>query len=108
MTSSAAFLPGQRTSEIGVWESTGPQTYRSVREAYILFDGGLFQKGAERITETIQVNGDQTTHVNTAEFYDEDGNLLRSGCSMAVGERFQMRLGLHRALNETERSGCPK
>jgi hypothetical protein len=88
-TSATIFQPGQRSAEIGVWESTGPQTYRSVREAFILYTAGPFQRGTQRITETSEVQGDQTTHTAKAEFFDDAGNLVRSNCSIAVGERFR-------------------
>jgi hypothetical protein len=88
-TNSPAFLPGQRTAEYGVWQSTGPRTYRSVREAYILFTGGPFERGYQRIAENIELEGNKTKHVNTAQFFDESGNLVSSGCSTSVGERFE-------------------
>ena len=94
-TSNPAFQPGQRTSEHGIWRQTGNDTYISVREAFILFTTAPpppapgFNKGTQRITEAIQVAGDQSTHVSTVQFFDVNGNLVRTACGHAVGQRFK-------------------
>ena len=88
IVSSPAFQPGQRTPSLGVWEAVGPQTYRFVHEAFILFDGGNFQKGVQRITEIIQVDGDNYTSAASSQFFDVNGNPIgMSGCATGVAER---------------------
>jgi hypothetical protein len=43
----------------------------------------------QRITQAIDVDGDQLTSEATVEFFDTAGNLLTSGCASAVGQRFK-------------------
>jgi hypothetical protein len=90
IVSSPAFLPGQRTTSLGVWEATGPQTYGLIHEAFILFDGGNFQKGTQRITETIELSGDEYTSVSSSQLFDANGNPIgAAGCATGVGHRMQ-------------------
>ena len=88
VVSNPAVQPGQRTPSLGAWHATGLQTFSLVHEAFILFDGGIFHKGTHRITETIQVNGDQYTSVASSQFYDATGAPIGNpGCSMSAGQR---------------------
>jgi hypothetical protein len=94
-TSSPAFRPGQRTSDYGVWRTTGHDTYRAVSEAFILFDSpaappvpGL-TRGVQRLNQTIEVDGDSFTSDATVKFFDLGGNLLVSGCATAAGQRMK-------------------
>jgi hypothetical protein len=48
-----------------------------------------FQAGVQRITQTIEVNGNQTTSTGSVEFFDVQRNLVSSGCAKAVGERME-------------------
>jgi len=90
VVSNPAFQPGQRTPSLGAWHSTGPGSFNLVHEAFILFDGGIFHKGTQRITESIQVNGDQYTSVASSQFYDATGAPIgNSGCAMSVGQRMK-------------------
>jgi hypothetical protein len=90
VVSNPAFQPGQRTPSLGAWHATGPQSFSLVHEAFILFDGGIFHKGTQRITETIQVNGDQYTSVASSQFYDASGAPIGNpGCAMSAGQRIE-------------------
>lgn len=95
-TASPAFQPGQRSPGHGVWEFTGQNSYRAVSEAYIHFTTTPnppvpgFARGLQRITMTIQVTQDQFTNEATAEFFDEDGNLVISQCVTATGQRMSL------------------
>jgi hypothetical protein len=44
-------------------------------------------RGTQRITQTIQVNGDQLSSNATVQFFDESGKELVKGCASATGER---------------------
>lgn len=94
-TSSPAFQPGQRSPGHGIWSATGDHTYNFVSEAYILFTTEPnppvpgFQRGVQRITQTVEVNGNQSTSTGSVEFFDVQGNLVSSGCAKAVGERME-------------------
>ena len=92
-TSSPAFQPGQRSVGLGFWNDSGSKTYQAVSEAYILFNTpanppapGLV-RGTQRITQTIQINGDQLSSTATVQFFDESGKELVKGCASATGER---------------------
>ena len=90
IVSSPVFQPGQRTPSLGVWRLIGPQTYSLVHEAFILFPAGNFQKGTQRITETIQTDGDQYTSVSSSQFFDANDNPIGvPGCATATGTRIQ-------------------
>jgi hypothetical protein len=92
---SLAFLPGQLTSEYGIWRSTGEHSFWSVRNALILFTSEPnpprrgFSEGAQRFRESIQVDNDQYTSSATVQFLDVGGNVLRSGCTRSVGHRYK-------------------
>ena len=92
---SPAFQPGQRGPGHGIWNATGDHTYSVVFEAYILFTtqpnppAPGFQMGVQRVTTTIEVNGNQSSGLASVEFFDVAGNLVSTGCSKAVGERME-------------------
>jgi hypothetical protein len=94
-TSNPAFQPGQRTAEHGIWKQTGAQSFASDREAFILFTTAPnppvpgFLRGTQKITEAIQVEGDQSNSVASVQFFDAGGTRVRSGCARAVGHRFK-------------------
>jgi hypothetical protein len=92
---SPAFQPGQRGPGHGIWNATGDHTYNVVFEAFILFTtepnppAPGFQMGVQRVTTTIEVNGDQSSGPASVEFFDVGGNLVSSACTKAVGERME-------------------
>ncbi|HEX3320223.1 MAG TPA: hypothetical protein VHR84_05945 [Terriglobales bacterium] len=88
-TRNAAFSPGQRTSDFGIWRQTGPNTYSADSEAFILFTSNLFQSGSQRITQSITLGGNSFESTAITRFYDTNGSLLISGCAHAVGTRYE-------------------
>jgi hypothetical protein len=92
-TSNPAFQPGQRSIGLGIWDESGSKTYQAVTEAYILFPtppnppAPGFVRGTQRITQTIQVNGDQLTADAVVQFFDEAGNEVTKLCASTTGER---------------------
>jgi len=91
-TRNAAFQPGQRTGDFGVWNYLGGNTYSADSEALILFTSTappVFQSGTQRITQSIVLNGDSFESVAITRFYDVNHNLLTSGCAHAAATRFQ-------------------
>jgi hypothetical protein len=94
-TASLGFAPGQRSPGHGIWTRTGGDDYQAISEAFILFTTpanppapGL-QRGTQRITQAIDVDGDQLTSAATIEFLDTAGNVLVTGCASAIGQRFK-------------------
>ncbi|MEP7308039.1 MAG: hypothetical protein ABJA98_21265 [Acidobacteriota bacterium] len=106
-TASVAFAAGQRSSEHGIWSQRGRRTYDEKIVALIVFDTapnlpgtpsydphlpvspGLFA-GWQTITHTIRLgDADHYTSAGTTAFYKADGTLYRTGCSTAIGERFE-------------------
>jgi hypothetical protein len=94
-TSSRAFQPGQRTSDYGMWSAADDDGYRAVSEAFILSDSSPnppappLQRGVQRITQAIVVQGDAFNSNATVQFFDVNGNVVVSGCSTAVGARMR-------------------
>jgi hypothetical protein len=93
-TASPAFEPGQRTDGFGVWSFKGNGMYRSVSDAFILFDSTphppapVLHRGTQRIIEQIQMQHPWGfTSVATVLFLDESGKVLMRGCATAVGYR---------------------
>src|SRR5687767_12174736 len=93
---SVAFAPGQRSPGHGTWTRDGQHTVIQRMVALILFDtppnppvSPGFRKGWQMITHTVDITGPDTlTSAGTARLFDSNGELYRSGCSTAVGERF--------------------
>jgi hypothetical protein len=94
---SVAFAPGQRSPGHGKWAHDGGNTYSQRVVALILFDTAPnppvspgFLKGWQVITHTVVLSDrDHFTSSGGAEYYDADGVLYRSGCSTAIGQRFE-------------------
>ena len=94
---SIAFAPDQRSAGHGTWTRDGQDTVIQRMVALILFDtppnppvSPGFRKGWQTITHTVDLTGpDSLTSAGTARFFDSNGELYRSGCSTAVGERFR-------------------
>ena len=90
------FAPGQRSDGHGVWRHKGGHTYSQRFVALIRFDtapgpgGPGFFEGWQVVSHTLTLSDPDTlSSSGTNEFYDENGQLYRSGCSTAVGKRFQ-------------------
>ena len=90
-TSNPGFAPGQRSSDFGVWSYQGNQTYSAASEAYILFNSspGPFQRGTQRIVQSIAVNGDTFTAVASVQFFDASHVQYLAACAVATGTRFE-------------------
>ena len=95
-TSSPSFAVGQRSAGHGNWDAEGPNTYSQSMVALINFDTPAnppvspgFFAGWATVTHTVeQIDQDHLTSAGTNAFYKSDGSLYRTGCSTAVGERF--------------------
>lgn len=82
------FQPGQRSSGLGSWERTGPNSYRELTEAYIFFTTPRYARGFQRIDETLTLqDADHYVGTGRVEFTDEQGNVGIQGCFNTVGER---------------------
>jgi hypothetical protein len=90
-----AFTPGQRSDGHGSWARVRRHTYSQRFVGLILFDTdpnppispGIL-KGWQTIEHTVQLtDADHFTSAGTAEFHDAEGQLYRSGCSTAIGQR---------------------
>jgi hypothetical protein len=92
VTSSPAFLPGQRTPGLGVWSRTDGRTFSAESDAFILFPSVAtppgFKRGVQRINQTIEVNGDDFAANASNQFFDANGIQYDSGCATVVGHRF--------------------
>jgi hypothetical protein len=103
---SLAFAPGQRSPGHGTWARKRGHTYRQEMIALLLFDTepnlpgtptfdpakpvspGFFA-GWVTISHTVRFTGvDQIASTGTKGFYKTNGELYRSGCSSASGQRF--------------------
>ena len=48
-----------------------------------------FFAGWQTVTHTVTLRGDQLTSAGGNEFFKADGTWYRTGCSTAVGQRFE-------------------
>ena len=95
--SDAPNQPGQFSASFGVWERTGPRTYRARTDAFILFPGGPFPAGRQTISHVIRVSADGTRFSDQASLDYFDVNDLPAspqaplipGCATATGERLE-------------------
>jgi hypothetical protein len=101
-----AFAPGQRSSGHGTWSQAPGHTYSQEMIALILFTTSAnlpgtpsfdpakpvspgFFAGSATISQTIRLTGaDQIESSGTNRFYKTNGEVYRSGCSTATGQRF--------------------
>ena len=96
-TSSAAFAPGQRTPGQGTWDKTGRRTYSQKMVSLIAFDTAPnppvtpgFFAGWSIVEQTAELaDEDHLSSSGTNTFYRTDGTAYRTGCSTAVGTRFE-------------------
>ncbi|HEY1498581.1 MAG TPA: hypothetical protein VGF88_03320 [Acidobacteriaceae bacterium] len=88
-TSNPGFLPGQRSTGFGTWAWDEDGTYIASDVAFILFAGGPFQQGTQKLTHSITLDrdADRFTDEATVQFYDVTGTLLMSGCATATASR---------------------
>ena len=92
-----SFAPGQRSDGQGSWSHAGGHTYAERFVALIRFETppnlptspGFFA-GWQTVTHTVELEDSQNfSSRGTNEFFDTNGTLYRSGCSTAVGRRFE-------------------
>jgi hypothetical protein len=94
---STAFAPGQRSPGHGEWEHAGHGTFSQRMIALVLFTtppnlptSPGFEAGWQTVEHTITMtDADNITSSGTNHFYRANGELYRSGCSTAVGRRFE-------------------
>ena len=85
---SPAFLPGQRTTGLGVWSHTHGNTYKTLWEAFSLVDSPGLQRGRQRLKWDFKVDGDQAAIDATSQFLDSNGNVLANTCANGTATRF--------------------
>jgi hypothetical protein len=103
---SLAFVPGQRSPGQGAWARRRGQTFRQDMIALLLFDTAAnlpgtptfdptkpvspgFFAGWVTVSHTVRFTAaDQIASTGTNSFYKTNGELYRSGCSTATGQRF--------------------
>ena len=94
---STAFAPGQRSPGHGEWEHAGHGTFSQRMIALVLFTtpptpptSPGFEAGWQTVEHTITMtDANNITSSGTNSFYRANGELYRSGCSTAVGRRFE-------------------
>lgn len=104
---SVTFAPGQRTPGHGGWTRESRRTYRQSMIALLLFSTPPNLPGTPGFVPTLPVSPgfsagwvtvdhlltmgdkDHLSSLGTNAFYDVDGNVYRTGCSSAVGERIK-------------------
>jgi hypothetical protein len=88
MGSDAGAVVGE-TREYGVWRQTGSHSY-SFRKIFIDVDenGHLLDSGVATVN-VVLTSPNTITQTSTVQFFDANGNLIRTGCGRADGTRFQ-------------------
>jgi len=102
-----AFAPGQRTSGHGTWTPQPGHTFAQEMVALILFTTSAnlpgapgfdpakpvspgFFAGTSTVSHTVRlIDRDLIESSGTNRFYKSNGELYRSGCSTATGQRFE-------------------
>jgi hypothetical protein len=92
-----SFAPGQRTNAHGTWSRAGGHTYAQKMVALILFGSAPnppvspgFEAGWQTVEHTVElVDRDHLESSGRNYFFRSNGELYRSGCSTAVGIRFE-------------------
>ena len=91
-----SFAPGQRSSGHGTWSHEGGNTYTQQMIGLIRFTTlpgpGTpgFEAGWQTVRHTVtRVDRNHIVSSGANAFYDSNGQLYRSGCSTAEGERFE-------------------
>jgi hypothetical protein len=94
-TANAVFLPGQRSSDHGVWKRMGGSYFSAISEAFIQFSTPPgsptppLVRGVQRIEQGIEMTGrDNFNSEATLTFFDEGGSVVLSGCARASAQRF--------------------
>jgi hypothetical protein len=94
-TANAVFLPGQRSSDHGVWKRMGGNYFSATSEAFIQFatppgsPTPPLVRGVQRIEQGIEMTGrDNFNSEATLTFFDAGGSVVLSGCARASGQRF--------------------
>lgn len=93
--SGGGFAPGQRSNGHGTWTHTGGQTYDQRFVSMINFATGPgpgpgFEAGWMKVRHTVEViDADRIESAGSNTFYRLNGEVYRTGCSTAVGRRFE-------------------
>ena len=93
--SGGGFAPGQRSDGHGTWAHKGGRTYDQRFVSLINFTtapgpGPGFEAGWMKVQHTVEVvTADRTESAGTNSFYRRTGELYRTGCSTAIGTRFE-------------------
>jgi hypothetical protein len=95
-TANAVFLPGQRSSDHGVWRRAGRNYFTAASEAFIEFSTPPtaptppLVRGSQRIEQSIELTGPDSFRSDaTLTFRDVGGTVVLSGCAWATAQRFQ-------------------
>lgn len=95
-TGAPIFAPNQRTEGHGVWRKLTKRKFSQRTIALLRFETQPqpplpgFLAGWQVIDQTITMSDrNHFTSEGTGDFYDVQGELYRTGCSSAVGERFE-------------------
>lgn len=97
-TTNPGFAIGQRGPGQGIWSQEGRNVYSSKDVAFLFFTtppappaNPGFLAGTQTLTQTIEFkNGpDEFSSDATTEFADSTGNVYRSACASAVGQRLE-------------------
>lgn len=90
-TSNPSFLPGQRSVGLGTWALNHDGSYSASDVAFILFPGGPFQSGTQKLTHTITLNRDTSEWSDqaTVDFYNVNGAPITQmhACATATAKR---------------------
>ena len=91
------FNRARYSASFGNWRETGQRTYTAVTDAFILFSGGPFPAGTQKIRHSIHVSADGNRFTDDASLDYVDLNdvpippqaPLIPGCATAAGQRLE-------------------
>ena len=89
-TNNPALQPGQRSTAFGMWKQAGENTYQMNTYALIVFSTDQIPAGSQQIAQTITMPSGKKWSANaTVQFFDTNGNLVKSGCAKAAANRLK-------------------
>jgi hypothetical protein len=87
-TSNPSFFPSERSPGHGNW-SVNKNIYSAASTAFVTLNGALQMTQLIKQTITMGGSSDAFDSVAAVQFFDPNGNLIKSGCATATGARFK-------------------
>jgi hypothetical protein len=78
--------PSVRSPGLGKWEKTGSHSFSATSLAFLFSSTGV-PTGTQQLTHRIEMQGDEISFTSSVAIFDNNGNVVTTGCATAVGRR---------------------